>query len=56
MQDFLKKYKKIIYVLLAILCVIIGYVKNDWFLYPTAILLILLVLGVLKDDDKNDKE
>lgn len=64
MLNILEKYSKAIYIILAICCVIIAYLKKQIFLYPTGLILFLLGFGVLKIDDgkdvvkkeKNDKE
>lgn len=54
MSNFLEKYSRTIFVILAVCCIIIAYLKNQIFLYPAGVILLLLGIGILKID--NDKE
>ena len=54
MSNFLEKYSRIIFVILAVCCIIIAYLKNQIFLYPAGVILLLLGICILKID--NDKE
>ncbi len=54
MSNFLEKYSRIIFIILAVCCIIIAYLKNQIFLYPAGVILLLLGIGILKID--NDRE
>ena len=53
MSNFLEKYSRIIFIILAVCCIIIAYLKNQIFLYPAGVILLLLGIGILEID--NDK-
>lgn len=56
MNNFLLKYHKILYIVMGVLCTVVGYYSKQYYLFIATILMLLMSFGILDNDDKNSKK